>query len=324
MFKVPSSGQESLLHSFVGNNKDGAYPFYATLMIDRGGNLYGTTFEGGTFGAGTVFKVSATGQERVLYSFTGGADGGFPYGGLIRDSTGTFYGTTSERGSETSCPYGCGTLFKLDSTGKETVLHSFSGGIADGAYPLAGLVRDSSGNLYGTTSGGGTSNLGTVFKIDSSGNETVLHNFTGSSTDGSLPYAGLIRDGLGNLYGTTYQGGFYGPGTVFKLAPSGMLTVLHSFSYNGVDGALPYGGLVRDSSGNLYGTTFIGGSGGVGAVFKLDVKGNETILYNFTYSTDGGYPYGSLVRDAAGNLYGTSSQAGDPSCLCGTVFKITP
>lgn len=323
VFKVASGGQESILHNFSGNNRDGASPTYNTLTSDGVGDVYGTTYEGGSFGAGTIFAVTAAGQERVLYSFTGATDGGFPYGGLIHDSAGNFYGTTSGRGSGTSCPYGCGTVFKLDSTGKETVLYNFLGGTTDGAYPLAGVIRDSAGNLYGTTQGGGTSNLGTVFKIDTSGNETVLHSFTGP--DGSLPYGGLIRDGVGNLYGTTYSGGFVGSqGTVFKLAANGTFTLLHSFTFNGVDGAFPTGSLVADSSGNLYGTTLLGGSVGAGTVFELDSNGNETILHSFTYSTDGGYPYGSLARDSAGNLYGTTNQGGDPVCLCGTVYKIVP
>ena len=320
VFKVSISGQVSVLHNFSGNNKDGAYPVYNSLMIERG-NGYGTTWEGGTFGAGTIFKVTATGQERVLYNFTGAADGGFPYGGLIHDSAGNLYGTTSERGSGTSCPYGCGTVFKLDATHKITVLHSFLGGTADGAFPLAGVIRDSSGNLYGTTLAGGTYNLGTIFKIDSSGNETVLYNFSGP--DGMTPWGGLLRDGAGNLYGTTFSGGDFGSsGTVFKLGTNGTITLLHNFLYG--DAASPTGSLIRDSSGNLYGTTLLGGSYGVGTVFKLDAKGNETILYSFTYSSDGGLPYGSLARDSAGNLYGTTNQGGDPICLCGTVFKITP
>ena len=321
VFKVSTTGQESIQHNFLGNTKDGAYPVYNSLLSDGVGDVYGTTYEGGTFGAGTIFKLTAAGQEKVLYNFTGATDGGFPWGGLIRDSAGNFYGTTSERGSGTSCPYGCGTVFKLDTTGKVTVLHSFSGGTTDGAGPLAGVIRDSSGNLYGTTLGGGTYNLGTVFKIDSSGNETVLWSFSGP--EGMIPWGGLIRDGAGNLYGTAYSSAGSN-GTVFKLSANGIFTVLHAFTFSGTDGAFPSGSLISDSSGNLYGTTVLGGSYGAGTVFKLDRTGNETTVYSFTYSSDGGLPYGTLARDSAGNLYGTTNQGGDPVCLCGTVYKITP
>ena len=320
VFKVAPGGERTILHNFAGN-EDGAYPYYGAVIVD-GTGVYGTTYEGGSFNAGTAWKLEKTGKE-LTYHFNGSSDGGFPYGGLVRDAADNFYGTTSERGAGTACPYGCGTVFRLDKTGKETVLYSFAGGTTDGAYPTAGVVRDASGNLYGTTLSGGTSNLGTVFKVDSSGHETVLHSFTGSATDGSLPYAGVILDPSGNLYGTTYQGGANGPGTVYKLDPAGNLTVLHSFSFS-EDGALPYSGLVRDSNGNLYGTTFIGGDGGVGTVYEVDSNGNESVLYSFLYSTDGGYPYGGLALDAAGALYGTTSEAGDPNCLCGTVFKVTP
>jgi uncharacterized repeat protein (TIGR03803 family) len=170
-----------------------------------------------------LYKVDPTGKETVLYSFAGGFDGAFPYAGLVRDVAGNLYGTTVYGGISRACPSGCGVVFKLDPTGKETVLHSFAGG-ADGGNPLAGLVRDTAGNLYGTTSYGGDLSgcggfgCGVVFKLDPTGTETVLYSFTGGP-DGGHPWAGLVLDAAGNLYGTTYYGGASGQGVVFQLTP---------------------------------------------------------------------------------------------------------
>jgi uncharacterized repeat protein (TIGR03803 family) len=223
--------------------------------------------------------------------------------------------------------YSYGTVFKLSPDGKETVLHSFTGTGGDGATPVAPLIRDAAGNLYGTTEYGGLfggacggNGCGIVFKVNSAGKETVLYRFTGA--DGMNPWQGLIRDSAGNFYGTTIGGGDFGGGTVFKLDSSGRETVLHSFNPNSIsgDGSFPeYGSLIRDSSGDLFGTTVVGGSGFLGTVFKLDVAGTESILYNFS-GPDGEEPYGTLVRDAAGNLYGTTYFGG--AFGIGTVFKL--
>ena len=303
----------TVLHSFAGPTTDGANPFGA-LARDPAGNLYGTTIGGGAFGFGVVFKLDSTGKETVLYNFAGGADGGSPYAGPIRDSTGNLYGTTLGGGAS-----GFGVVFKLDATGKETVLYSFSGG-ADGANPYAGLVRDSANNLYGTTFNGG-SGFGVVFKLDSTGHETVLHTFTGGA-DGANPYAGsLIRDPTGNLYGTTNTGGagygFFGRGVVFKLDSTGDETVLHTFT-GGADGANPYSGLVRDPVGNLYGGTLGGGAVCCGVVFKLDETAKETVLHSFTGGVDGADLMG-LFRNPEGTFYGTTSYG---ALGFGTVFKL--
>jgi uncharacterized repeat protein (TIGR03803 family) len=211
----------------------------------------------------------------VLHSFTGGNDGAYPFAGLIADKTGDLYGTASAGGFN-HAPYGYGTVFKLDTTGEVTVLHSFTFR-PDGAFPVAGLIRDKEGNLYGTTeSGGAPGCFGTVFKVDATGKETVLHSFPGTP-DGLLPLAGLIMDKEGNLYGTTYDGGDSGVGTVFKLGVTGKETVLYSFT-GGADGGFPLASLVRDKEGNLYATTFLGGDYGFGTVFKLDTTGKETVL----------------------------------------------
>jgi uncharacterized repeat protein (TIGR03803 family) len=321
VFQLDPNGDESMLYSFAGT-PDAEDP-YAGLIRDKGGNFYGTTIYGGTAGGfGTVFKVDPTGKDTVLYSFAGTPDGADPYGGLVRDADGNFYGTTLYGGKAG----GFGTVFRLNSAGQLTLLHSFSG-MPDGEDPYGGLVRDTAGNLYGTSRYGGSGGgYGTVFKVDKTGKLTLLHSFSGNP-DGADPHCGLIRDKAGNLYGTTIYGGAGGGyGTVFKLSPKGKLTLLHSFSGN-PDGVNPYARLVRDAAGNLYGTTFYGGTLGYGTVFEVSKSGKLTVLHSFNFSPDGGNPIGGLVLDKAGNLYGTTSGGGDTSCGfggCGTLFEITP
>jgi uncharacterized repeat protein (TIGR03803 family) len=274
----------------------------------------------------------------VLYTFTGGTDGAVPYGAsLIRDREGNLYSTTNGGGNDSSCsagdPPGCGVVFTLDGAGTETVLYTFTGG-TDGAIPFAGLIRDAKGNLYGTTSSGGSGILpaGTVFKLDNTGQLTVLHSFCSAANcaDGNTPYAGVIRH-AGNLYGTTLGGGEFcmeygGCGVVFRVDRTGNETVLYNFCPNGwgkcTDGAFPQAGLIRDAAGNLYGTTSGGGAHGVGTVFKLCPTGAETVLYSFAGGADGANPFAGLIRDEAGNLYGTTT-GGGPSGQ-GTVFKVDP
>jgi uncharacterized repeat protein (TIGR03803 family) len=310
----------TLIYSFKGSPDDGTGP--TRLIRDGAGNFYGTTSGGGPIGVGTVFKLDATGTETVLFNFTAGADGSKPFGTLVRDAAGNLYGTTYEGGGTGCASFGCGTVFKLDPSGHETVLYRFTGG-ADGRNPYAGLVRDPAGNLYGTTYYGGSSNncspgCGTVFKLDTTGAETVLHSFTGAP-DGNWPLARLIRDAAGNLYGTTHQGGAFLWGTVFKLDTTGTETVLHSFQGN-PDGGSPVAGLIRDAAGNLYGTTLYGGAVGKGIVFKLDPTGKETVLHTFTGAA-GEWPTAGLIRDTAGNIYGTTPYGGRG--FAGEVFKLS-
>jgi uncharacterized repeat protein (TIGR03803 family) len=209
VYKVDRSGNETVLYSFTGGS-DGGYP-EAGVISDSQGNLYGTSNGGGASGAGVVFKVDRSGNETVLYGFTGGSDGGYPVGGVISDSTGNLYGTTNGGGAS-----GAGVVFKVDTSGNETVLYGFTGG-SDGGYPLwVVLARDKKGNLYGTTAGGGASGAGVVFKVDRSGNETALYSFTGGN-DGAYPYAGVIFGPEGNLYGTTAFGGQTNAGVVFEI-----------------------------------------------------------------------------------------------------------
>ncbi|MBZ5665767.1 MAG: hypothetical protein LAO30_14290 [Acidobacteriia bacterium] len=309
---------ESVLHSFALNDTDGYYP-YAGLAIDTTGNLYGTTYEGGSYNEGTVFKVSPSGTVTALHSF-GGGDGANPYlCRVVRDKAGNLYGVTIQGGAN-----GVGTVFKLSPTGTETVLHSFAADGKDGYRPYASLAIDTTGNLYGTTTSGGASSYGTVFKVTPSGTETVLYSFKGG-TDGCNPYnSGVVLGKKGVLYGATVACGANAVGTVFKLTRTGTETVLHSFANSGTDGFNPYAGLVLDkTTGNFYGTTYYGGASDAGTVFMVTPTGTETVVHSFaTDGKDGYHPYAGLVLDKTGNLYGTTS-AGGVSGL-GTAFKITP
>lgn len=265
VFKLDTSGKETVLHSFTGSsNGDGDSPM-AGLWIDKRGNLYGTTPLGGSSGRGTVFRVDSSGHETVLYSFTGANGGGtYPMADLIMDHKGNLYGTTSQGGSS-----GWGTVFKLDPSGTETVLHSFAGSNEDGALPTGALIMDKRGNLYGTTQVGGSAGVGTVFQVDNSGKETVLHSFRGGDGDGAIGFGALVMDKRGNLYGATTSGGPTNSGTLFKVSPSGSETVLQIFPDSVSGAADPVGSLIMDRRGNLYGATVLGGSAGYGTVFRL-------------------------------------------------------
>ena len=310
VFEVDIFGNETVLYSFTGG-ADGSSP--NGVIRDSAGNLYGSTAAGGGSNAGVVFKLDPTGHETVLYSFTGGADGGNPAGGVVRDSAGNLYGVTESGGN------GAGVVFKVDPTGHETVLYGFTGG-ADGGAPNP-VILDSAGNLYGTTTFGGTSNAGVVFKVDPTDQETVLYSFTGGN-DGGYSDAGVIRDSKGNLYGTTSGGGAPGAGVVFKVDPTGHETVLYAFT-GGNDGNSPFAGLIRDTAGNLYGTTGFGGTADLGVVFKLDKSGNETVLHTFMRGVDGDQPdLAGVIRDESGNLYGTTAFNGAGGQ--GTVYKLDP
>ncbi len=327
-----SLDQEIVLHSF-GTMPNGGLPD-SGVFRDADGNLYGTTFGGGSSNSGVVYRVNASGKETALYSFTGGADGGAFTNGVIRDGDGNLYGTTYGGGSAVGFA-GAGVVFMVDKAGQETVLYTFTGG-AEGGYPVAGVIRDGAGNLYGTASGGGgASGTGVVFKLVPPAQpggvwtETVLYTFTGGA-DGGDPN-GVIRDAAGNLYGTTQYGGsgvgYAGAGVVFKLDLAGQETVLYTFT-GGADGWDP-NAVIRDAAGNLYGTTYVGGTSGAGVVFKLAPPPQpggawtETVLYNFTGGTDGGYPQAGLIADAVGNLYGTTDDGGPGGASgYGVVFKV--
>jgi len=315
IFKLSPTGKEKVLHSFTGV-PDGTAPAFG-LISDPAGNHYGTAQQGGTSNGGVVFMLDTTGKETILHSFAGAPDGANPVGGLVRDSQGNLYGTT-EAGGESTCPWTCGTVFKIDAAGSETILHSFNG--YDGQFPESGVILDAAGNLFGTAETGGGSGYGTVFKVDAvTGEETVLHAFSGGA-DGIGPWAGLVLDGT-DLYGATSIGGRFNDGTVFKVDATGKETVLHNFA-GGADGVEPLSSLIHDAAGKLYGTTFYGGAFGQGIVFKLDTTGKETVLHTFTGGADGANPSGRLIQDAAGNLYGGTNGGG--AFGRGVVFKIVP
>jgi uncharacterized repeat protein (TIGR03803 family) len=305
VFKVAADGTFTVLYTFKGGS-DGAFPVRSQLVLDKAGNFYGTTWNGGSknpecgyaegSGCGVIYKVDPSGTETVLYRFTGGADGAAP-DGLVQDAFGNLYGTAVQGGSgscTTFVPAGCGTVWKLDTKNHLTVLHNFAGSPSDGAYPYSGVIRDTQGNLYGVTVGGGDP----------------------ACTEES------------------------GCGVAFKVSASGKkFTVLHSFMPDGLDGFWPVGAPVLDKSGDLYGTTGWGGNFnqypctngyGCGVVFKIDKGNKETIVYGFKGEKDGGLP-GNSSLDAEGNIYGTTYEFGDMNGICGTdgitgcgtVFKIT-
>ncbi len=418
VYKLSLLGQETVLYSFKGP-PDGANP-YAGVTADAAGNLYGTTYNGGGYALGVVYKLSAAGQETVLFSFgsTRGS-GNHPTGGVILDSAGDIFGGAAEivykldpaghftaigdlgakaaglstlardqsgnfyltANQDSQGRWPNGAVLKLDTSGTVSLLYQFKGAVVSsglslpvgtgsgltagvildsaanlygttpfqgtagivygieaggkvkslydfqpyygGTTPRSGLTLDASGNLYGTTyDGGGHANAGAVYKLGPAGHETVLYTFRGGSTDGANPGHNVVLDPAGNLYGVTCHGGVANQGVVYKLTPSGAESILHSFT-GGADGGFPTG-LALDSAGNLYGTTAFGGVGSLtglqeGVVFKLDATGNFSVLYSFTGLSDGGVPEGGVIRDAAGNLYGTANSGG---LGAGVVFKV--
>jgi uncharacterized repeat protein (TIGR03803 family) len=262
VFKVDPAGAETVLHNFVGGT-DGITPT-GGLLEDAAGNFYGTTSQGGTSNAGVLFKIGAKGKYGILHTFTGATnDGAYPtYTSLLIDSTGALYGVTEEGGAANG-----GILYKFSKTGKLGILHSFMGGTTDGCNVLGTPFIDKNGNFYGTTSSCGTSSLGTVWKVNANGTESVLHSFAGGTADGEYPLAGVIVDASGNVYGSTETGGATNVGTVYKISPNGKFTLVHSFT--GTDGKYPYGGFVRNAKGTFFGTAVNGGTIGYGTVWKM-------------------------------------------------------
>jgi len=385
---------EKVLYSFTGGT-DGGGP-NGSLVFDGVGNVYGTTHFGGIDtcggqvggGCGVVFELSPTKSsgwsESALYAFADGADGGFPNAGVILDKNGNVDGTASTGGSS-QCAIGCGVVYELTkvSNWKESVLHTFTGN--DGEFPNAVLLAGSTGALYSTTWYGGNTGNGTVFALapKSGGwNESVLYNFQGTN-DGSAPAGGVVADKAGNLYGTTYkydgdndgvafelrnashapwkdrvlytftnngggedpyagmfmaakgrffgtaiEGGTTGGGVAFELSLGAgrrwTESVVHTFG-NAGDGSAPYGGLIADNAGNLFGTTVFGGSANAGTVYELSPTRRgawkERILYSFGGGSDGAYPGGTLALDSAGNLYGAASNGGQNGY--GVIFEVT-
>jgi uncharacterized repeat protein (TIGR03803 family) len=307
-FKMTSAGAVTLLHSFTVT--DGALPF-APLMQASDGNFYGTTQQGGPANGGTIFKMDANGVVTTVHSFVG-PEGSGPTAPLIEGSGGNLYSTTYYNG-----PYVTGTVYKIDFGGNLTTLYSFPGG--DGWWPYAAPIQTSDGNFYGTTWQGGVGNKGSIYKMDSAGALSILHSFAGEPLEGRQPQPQLVRGSDGNFYGTTYYGGAANNGTIFKVDSSGNLTTLHSFAGVPADGAHPFSPLIQASDGNFYGTTFLGGSGNLGTVFKMDPAGSVTILHSFA-STDGSYVFAGLIQGKDGNLYGATYVGGASDK--GTIFKM--
>ena len=318
IFELGSTGDERVLYNFKGSDGDGDVPDSMSFR-DSADNLFGTTFQGGAYSFGTVFKLDTQGRETVVYSFcsqTPCTEGAYP-GGVIAGKEGSIYGITYAGGNYSCELTGCGTVFKINRDGGFTLLHAFGG--TDGENPNPGLVLDTFNNAYGTTQYGGAYGSGVVFKVTSAGDESVEYSFDGGAS-GAYPNGGLVRDGEGNLYGTTYQGGAYNYGTIFKITALDQFTVLYSFP-GGVSGANPYADLSLDQKGNIFGVTSTGGVHNFGTIFKLDASGNETVLHSFGEEAYGIHPSG-LIIDASGDLYGTTYQGGKYNY--GSVFEVVP
>jgi len=343
LFTAPPMQAQTLnvLHGFH-NSPDGSAP-WAGLARDAAGNFYGTTTQGGDYGYGMVFKLAKRGSGWIfypLYSFPQPGDdndGAEPNAPVVIGRDGSLYGTTAMGG------HNQGIVFKLTPPPRicqttmcpwnETILYRFTGG-DDGGNPYSPVVFDAAGNIYGTTQSGGSADMGAVFKLTPSGSgwtETVLYSFMGFP-DGAQPESGLLLDAAGNLYGTTADGGANTFGTVFQLVPSGTgWTENILYSFGGLDGYAPYGGLIFDNAGNIYGTTAYAAAGN-GTVFELTPSGGQWNFTTLYYLTSGGPtvpgPVGTLLLDSHGNLYGTTFEGGLPGCGlgfgCGTVFKLSP
>jgi uncharacterized repeat protein (TIGR03803 family) len=338
LLATAAAATENILYNFAGD-EDGEYADTG-VVLDSAGNIYGVTIEGGAHSSGTVWRITASGEHTVLYNFGGGADGSEPYKGVTLDAAGNLYGTTVA-GGDNACDGGCGVVYKLTKSGgtwKQTVLHAFTGG-ADGSGAGSPLILDKHGNIYGMTPAGGVSGgcfgmgCGVVFRLapDGTGKYSfrVLHTFTGD-TDGFGGSAGRLLLRHGRIFGVATQGGANGWGVAFEMTPTptGEWKFQTIYAFGGMpDAGSPYGGLIADKSGNLYGTTYFGGTNGFGSVYRLERNGTswtEAVLYSFQGGADGDSPLSTLAFDGAGNLFGTTSLDGDPDCACGTIFELSP
>ncbi len=330
VFKLTPTGSGytfTLIYSFLDKKTDGQYP-NAYPISDKLGNLFTTTTAGGTSGGGTAVELTPAGKgynEKILVNFSNLQ----PYSPILLPITHgpqRLFGTSLGGGTKN-----LGTAYELTPSGSgytQTVLHNFAGGSSDGSDPYAGLVTGKNGVLFGTTIKGGPTDQGTVFKLTPSGSsytESIVYSFAGGSSDGAYPYAGLIIDKKGGLYGTTINGGSANNGVVFKLTPSGSgfkESVLHGFGSNN-NGQYPYGGLIFGSKGTIFGTTENGGTAGLGTVFQLTPSGNnytESVIYNFLGGTnDGQFPEGGLIS-VKGALYGMTYGGGTKNY--GTIFEL--
>ena len=322
VYRLTTAGIESVVANFAGGTASSG-PIGALLQASDG-NFYGTTYWGGTNNCGTVFKLAADGTITTLWSFGSGSDGQFPNGGLIQAPDGSFYGTTPSGGTT-----GYGTVFHLTASGVETVLWNFGTG-TDGYAPKSAFVMAGDGNLYATTSLGGTNGSGTIVRVTLAGTESVVWSF-GGSAEGYLPAPNLIVGSDGNLYGTTEGGGANGGGTLFKFAPAGTLSVLWAFGA-GSDGNGPWTGVTQGTDGNFYGTTVSGGTiqtcgagydFGCGTIFRVTPAGEETVLWDFGFGGNGAQVFPlSLVQSSDGSFFGVTSTGGPVAG--GTIYQLTP
>ncbi len=304
------------LYNFAGGSASGANPWYVTLVQGTNGNLYGTTYNGGTSNMGTVFSVSTTGTQTILYSFKGGTDGANPTGGLTLGTDGNFYGTTQQGGSGTQ-----GVVFQLTQAGVLTILHSFNdnGLSIDGTFPWGPPILANDGNFYGTTSGGGTKGAGTVYQITSAGVYTPIYNF--DVTNGFAPIAPPTQGTDGFLYIPTSEGGTSFCGTIVQLSLAGVLNNTYNFPCAS-GGSFPIGPLVQNANGNFYSTTQNGGTHSAGTIYQLTTGMAVTILHSFgaTFG-DGTYPGAGLLLATDGKYYGSTADGGGHGD--GTLFNTT-
>jgi len=314
----------NIIRSFDAISDDPQEPT-GTLIQGIDGNFYGASEFGGSAYSGTVFKMTPSGSTTILHSFNDGSvpgDGNTPGSSLLQTSDGTLYGTTPSGGTA-----GHGVIFKVRPGGTYSLLHTFgdSGTANEGSgYTISGLVQGLDGNFYGTTYNGGSTGLGTVFKMTPDGTVTVIHTFADGSVsgDGKYPQSGLTRGADGNFYGTTNSGGTRSQGTIYQITPGGTVTILHSFNgyFGSNDGAFPTTGLTLGSDGSFYGTTSDGGSRTRGAAYKMAADGTFTFLHSFGYSE--GSQFNGLTEGSDGNFYGTANSGG--STGNGTIYKMTP
>ena len=321
VFKITPSGKLTVLHTF--NGTDGSLPV-GGLTLGTDGNFYGTTAEGTSI-FGNVFKITPSGRLTVLHTFTNGSDGGFPFAPPIQGTDGNFYGTTSS-GGKTNCYAGggCGTVYRITSSGKFTTLYQFDR--IHGMYPMAPLVEGADGNFYGTTYLG--TQPGAVFKMSPAGKVTLLHYFNG--TDGAQLMAPLIEGSKGTFYGTAFVGGKCsgineGCGTAFKITSTGAFSVLHNM--NGMpDGAWPFSGLFQTSDGALYGANSADGTQQFGTLFNLSLRGVLSVVHNFD-DIHGSYPVSLPLQHTNGLVYGETKNGGTGllcpgTDTCGVIYSL--
>ena len=291
------------LYNFAGGKTSGETPWYVTLVQGTNGSLYGTTYNGGASGVGTVFSVTTSGTQTLLYSFKGGtADGANPTGGLTLGSDGNFYGTTQQGGTGTQ-----GVVFKMTTAGVITILHNFNS-TTDGAFPWGPPILASDGNFYGTTSGGGLKGNGLVYKITSTGTYSTIYEF--DVTHGFAPIAPPTQGTDGYLYIPVSQGGTSFCGTIIQLTTAGIVNNTYDFPC-GSGGSYPIGPLIQASNGNFYSTTQDGGTNGEGTIYLVTTGLAVTILHSFgaTFG-DGTFPGAGLLLATDGNYYGSTSDGG--------------